>query len=94
MGHTYAVRQVGKETVRYSDDELSLDMDCYRDPSNGSYMVVIGDRGISAGQPRHLTFDELRVIEERVKTQLEIKRLFGFAVGRRAVNVVRGQSVV
>ena len=94
MGHTYSVRRIGRETVRYSDGELSLDMDCYRDPSNGSYMVVIGDNGISAGHPLHLTVDELRVVEDRVRTQLEIKRVFGFAVGRRAVNIVRSQSVV
>ena len=80
--------------MRYSHSELSLDMDCYRDPSNGSYMVVIGDTGTSAGHPRHLTVNELRLVEDRVKTQLEIKRLFGFAIGRRAVNVVRSQSVV
>ena len=94
MGHTYSVGLVARETVRYSDGELSLDMDCYRDPSNDSYMVVIGDKGTSAGQPWHLTVDELRVVEDRVKTHLEVKRLFGFAIGRRAVSVVRSQSVV
>ena len=94
MRGTYSIQRFGRETVRYCADGFRLDMDCYRDPSDRSYTVIVGDSAVADGKPRHLTIDELSLVEARVKAFLEAPRLLGFPLPRRTVNVLRRQSVV
>jgi hypothetical protein len=93
MPDAYSIRWVAREILRYEDNRGSLEFECYFDPSERAYTLYVGDTAMRDGAQHHLSSDEFRTIEARLKALLETRRLLGIPFGRRSVHVFRKQTV-
>lgn len=89
----HRVRWIGKEVVSYSGSDFSCEVPCYYDPSRKSFTAVLGDRASRGGLPSRLTGVEAAQVEKALVEVLGVRRLFGVAIGRRDVYVLREQQV-
>lgn len=86
------VRMTGREELTYSNNGLSIRMDCYYQPEYRAYTVVLQSQGTEDGKPRTLTPAEIVAVEERVRSYLAPRTFFGIRIGMHAVHFTRGQA--
>lgn len=84
MSTSHKIQWVARETVRYEDGPIKLDLSCYFDPNTKSYTAILGSDS-------DIATSELERIESRIKDYLSARWFLGFRVGSYGVHVIRSQ---
>ena len=89
----YRVWRSGREIVSYQEGDLRCEFTCTYESSQYPQVLYLHDRCKVSGQERKLTQKELAQIEQRLREVLTERRLLGFKVGTRELQVMREQRL-
>lgn len=83
----------GRETVRVEIGDLTSEVLCYFDGERKAFTAILSDQGTRNGKPCQLSPLELVQVENSLRAELGIRKLFGFAIGKRELYIQRAQHV-
>jgi hypothetical protein len=85
----------GRELLSYQDASVQCELDCFYNPKERKYLVVLEDKGRSiSGETIQLTSAQLEKIENRIRAHLGSVRFFGIPIGQRLVAITRKQNAI
>ena len=95
MSRDYQIRKKGRELLSYEDGSIQCDLDCFFDPKQKAYAVILDDQCQSInGEAIQLSTAQLELIENRVRAYLGTERLFGIPIRQCIVSITRKQSAI
>lgn len=95
MSRDYQIRKKGRELLSYQDGLVQCELDCFFDPKQKEYVVILDDQCQSInGEAVHLSTAQLELIENRVRVYLGTERLFGIPIRQCVVSITRKQSAI